>query len=94
MRNRGAVGQQRLDQLQPVAVEQQAASAIGDIFAEIGRNPLAAAGKVLGYLQQGRAEPLVDEARSLGLLERNGFTRLQIQFGRPGGLLSSQPELA
>ena len=69
MRNRGAVGEQRLDQLQPVAVEQQAASAIGDIFAEIGRNPLAAAGKVLGYLQQGRAEPLVDEARRLVFLK-------------------------
>ena len=69
MRDRGAVGDQRLDQLESVSTPQPAAETIDDIFAEISRNRSTAASKTLGYLQQGAAEPLVDEARRLVFLK-------------------------
>ncbi len=69
MLGRGAVGEQRLDQLEPATVAPPAGEEIGDIFAEIDRDRQLAASKMLGYLQRGDAEPLIDEARRLLFLK-------------------------
>ncbi len=69
MHGRGAVGEQNLEQLEPIGSEQLPGEVISDIFAEIGSDRWTAAGRVLGYLQQGPAEMLVDEARRLVFLK-------------------------
>ncbi len=69
MQGRGTVGEQAIDQLQPITSQLSPAEEISDIFSLIDSNRLVAAGKVLGYLQKASAEPLVDEARRLVFLK-------------------------
>jgi hypothetical protein len=65
MQGRGRVGDARIDQLETIPTKRSGPAAIGEIFADVNRNPKQAAGKVLSYLQQGPAQPLIDAARRL-----------------------------
>jgi hypothetical protein len=73
MRGRGQVGEQPIDQLQPLAPETKGPGAIEEIFADVGNNRLAAARKTLAYLQQenASAKALIDAARTLTFLKGN-----------------------
>jgi hypothetical protein len=68
MRGRGQVASRQLDKLDPIPTA-PTAEAIQDIFAEVNRNRSTAAGKVLGYLEQGDAVELIDAARRLVFLK-------------------------
>jgi hypothetical protein len=68
MANRGKVGELKIDELAPA----DAAPSLDDIFAEIGRDPLAATGSVLAHLQKaGDADQFIDAARVLVFLKGN-----------------------
>ena len=71
MQGRGKVGVKTLEQLQPTISQDEPTAVISDIFHDVGSDPVAAAGKVLGYLQRGSAEPLLDEARRFIFLKGN-----------------------
>jgi hypothetical protein len=68
MRGRGDVGSEQLDQLEAIPTPPTAQS-VEEIFAEINRNRATAAGKTLGYLEQGDAATLIDAARRLVFLK-------------------------
>ncbi len=60
----------RIDTLEPLAPETSGDEAVAEIFAEIGKNRLAAARKVLGYLQANPSPaPLLDAARRFVFLK-------------------------
>lgn len=69
MRGRGRVNDQKIDQLEPIALEEPTDEKLHEIFADVSRDRPTAAGKVLGYLQTDNAGPLVDEARRLVFLK-------------------------
>jgi len=72
MRGRGAVSDDRLDQLEPASVKTSGAELIGEIFHDVSADPRAAARKVLAYLGAGEpAADLVDAARRLVFLKGN-----------------------
>jgi hypothetical protein len=72
MRSRGEVGNQRLEELQPVESLPEGDDAIADIFQDVGRNSAAACRKVLAYLKGKRsAEDLITAARRLVFLKGN-----------------------
>ena len=63
----------RIDQLEPLALEKPGAQAVEEIFAEVGRDRMAAARKMLAYLKEtAAAKPLIDAARVLVFLKANG----------------------
>lgn len=68
MRGRGKVGSEQLDQLEAIPTPPTAQS-VEEIFAEINHSRATAAGKALGYLEQGDAETLIDAARRLVFLK-------------------------
>ncbi len=61
-----------LDALEPVKVDPETPSSVEEIFADVGNDSKAAAGKVLGYLDAG-GDPrrLIDAARLLVFLKGN-----------------------
>lgn len=72
MRQRGAVAEMRLDDLQPAEVRTSPADLIGDIFHDVSADPAAASRKVLAYLRGGHsAQNLIDAARRLVFLKGN-----------------------
>ncbi|MDZ4286464.1 MAG: hypothetical protein U0984_00810 [Prosthecobacter sp.] len=62
-----------IDSLEPLATEAKGDEAVAEIFAEIGKDRLKAARKVLGYLQtaDGSAKAIADAARRLIFLKGN-----------------------
>ncbi|HEY2883077.1 MAG TPA: hypothetical protein VGJ15_11600 [Pirellulales bacterium] len=70
MEKRGNVKEFHLDQLDPIHVATDNPATIDDIFADVSSDRMAAAGKVLGYLNSGgEARPLIDAARLLIFLK-------------------------
>ena len=61
-----------LDALEPIKVDPETRSSVEEIFADVGNDSKAAAGKVLGYLDAG-GDPrrLIDAARLLVFLKGN-----------------------
>ncbi|HEY2883056.1 MAG TPA: hypothetical protein VGJ15_11495, partial [Pirellulales bacterium] len=53
MTQRGKIGAERADQLEPASIDAKNPSAIEEIFAAVGRNNAEAARKVFGYLDSG-----------------------------------------
>jgi hypothetical protein len=65
-----ATGAPRIDSLDPIAPEAKGEEAVAEIFAEIGRDRLTAARKVLGYLAESPSPaPLLDAARHFVFLK-------------------------
>lgn len=61
-----------LDTIEPITPEAKGEEAVAEIFAEIGKDRLVAARKVLGYLKdQSSAQPIADAARRLVFLKGN-----------------------
>ncbi len=61
-----------IDKLEPVPLSGDGAKAVEEIFAEIGRDRQAAAGKTLAYLRaKGSAEDFLAAARRLVLVKGN-----------------------
>jgi hypothetical protein len=61
-----------IDKLEPLAPEQQGEEAVAEIFAEISKDRLKAARKVLGYLEAGGSpQAIADAARRLIFLKGN-----------------------
>jgi hypothetical protein len=72
MKRRGAVGEQKVDDLQPTAVTGSDDEVLGDIFRDVSGKPTAACQKVLAYLRDGRSpESLITAARRLVFLKGN-----------------------
>jgi hypothetical protein len=82
MTGRGKIGDTTLAQLGPETVEGEDRAAIDAIFADVSRNPMAAARKTLGYLRPeaatapaspdgAKAHALIDAARLLVFLKGN-----------------------
>lgn len=70
MQGRGQLHEATIGRLQPGAVANDGRKATEEVFAEMGRDPHAAVGKALGYLQgKGSAEDLIGHARRLVLLK-------------------------
>lgn len=70
MRGRGEVENRELDKLEPQSLPPAQDAALADIFVDVSRDQLAAAGKTLAYLQEDNpASPLIDEARRLIFLK-------------------------
>ncbi|MEX0677173.1 MAG: hypothetical protein WD063_08870, partial [Pirellulales bacterium] len=70
MGGRGKVGAQKLDELQPVSPSEAGGKAVEEIFADIGRDKMAAAGKTLAYLDaHPDPQEFVDAARLLIFLK-------------------------
>jgi hypothetical protein len=70
---RGAVADSKIEDLKPVApADSSANDSLEAIFADVSRDRMAAAGKVLGYLEaDGSAKAFVDAARRLIFLKGN-----------------------
>lgn len=61
-----------IDTLEPMATEAKGDEAVAEIFAEIGKDRLVAAKKMLGYLKEhSNAGPIADAARRLVFLKGN-----------------------
>lgn len=72
MTGRGNIKDLRIDQLEPVSLKATGAQAVEEIFAEVSRDRLTAAAKVLAYLKQNQpAKELIDAARVLVFLKGN-----------------------
>lgn len=72
MRDRGEVRDLRIDALEPESTAEGGAGAIEEIFAEAGRDRVAASRKALAYLQAGNdPKDLIDAARRLVFLKGN-----------------------
>ncbi len=72
MRGRGRVGDSQIDALEPAPLDGAGPAAVEEIFAEVGRNGMTAARKMLAYLQETKdAKPLIDAARRLIFLKGN-----------------------
>jgi hypothetical protein len=72
MRERGAVRDLRLGELEPGSPSEGGAGAIEAIFAEVSHDRMEAARKALAYLQSGRdPQALIDAARRLVFLKGN-----------------------
>lgn len=70
MEGRGALRDLHIDGLKPLPLASSGASAVEEIFAEVGRDPMASVGKALGYLQaRGAVRELTDAARHLVFLK-------------------------
>ena len=70
MRQRGAVSDMKLDQMQAAEVKSSPADLIGEIFHDVSADPSAAARKLLAYLRGGHsAQELIDAARRLVFLK-------------------------
>jgi hypothetical protein len=72
MTGRGEVKEYKLDEMQPVSLEAGGQQAVEEIFADVSRDKMKAAGKMLAYLQA-NPEPkeLIDAARVLVFLKGN-----------------------
>ena len=72
MQSRGAVADTKLTELEPAPLAATGAEAVGEIFADVKRDPMAAARKTLNYAtQHADPKPLVDAARLLVFLKGN-----------------------
>jgi hypothetical protein len=72
MTRRGNVGEQRLIEMEPQSPEAKGDGALEEIFADVSRDRMQAARKVLGYLEnEGDAVSLIDAARRLVFLKGN-----------------------
>ena len=72
MEGRGHLREMAIDRLEPIPLSGDGSKAVEEIFAEIGRDRQAAAGKTLAYLQaKGSAEDFMETARRLVLLKGN-----------------------
>jgi hypothetical protein len=74
MTRRGKIAEERLDKLEPIAVESvaDAPKVIDEIFTDVGGNNLDAARKVLGYLEAGGdPQQFIDAARVLVFMKGN-----------------------
>jgi hypothetical protein len=74
MTRRGKIAEERLDKLEPIAVESaaDAPKVIDEIFADVGSNNMDAARKVLGYLEAGGdPQQFIDAARVLVFMKGN-----------------------
>lgn len=70
MGGNGKIGQQKLDEIQPVALSSDQPTAVEEIFADISRNRLNAAGKTLSYVQSHpNPQEFIDAARLLIFLK-------------------------
>ena len=66
------IGDIRIDQFEPEDLKASGPQAIEEIFAHVGKDNLAAARKVLGYLKEQRSpKELIDAARVLIFLKGN-----------------------
>jgi hypothetical protein len=72
MGQRGSVKQARIDQLTPVPLTASGSEAVAEIFRDVGKDPAAAAGKVLAY-REAKGDPgaLMDAARLLIFFKGN-----------------------
>jgi hypothetical protein len=67
---RGGVKELNIDDLEPAGIDSNPDQAINNIFADLSREPMSAAKKVLGFLNEtGRAGELIDAARVLVFLK-------------------------
>ncbi len=72
MGSRGDVKPHKLDEMQPVSLESGGEKAIEEIFADINRDKMKAAGKTLGYLtSHPQPKEFIDAARLLIFLKGN-----------------------
>ncbi len=72
MPRRGRIGEQKIAELEPKAPQASGPEALEEIFADISRDRMQAAQKVLAYLQDGGdAQALMDAARRLVFLKGN-----------------------
>lgn len=72
MHGRGTVGNSRIDQLEAESVDGSPAKVLENIFADVSRDRMSAARKVLGYLDgHGDPKTLIDAARVLVFLKGN-----------------------
>jgi hypothetical protein len=72
MEGRGRLPETAIDRLEPIRPSGEGPKAVEEVFAEIGRDRQAAAGKTLAYLQaKGSAEDFMETARRLVLLKGN-----------------------
>jgi len=72
MEGRGHVREMPIDRLEAIPLSGDGSKAVEEVFAEIGRDRLAAAGKTLAYFQaKGSAEDFMETARRLVLLKGN-----------------------
>jgi len=70
MEGRGHLRELAIDRLEPIPLSGDGSKAVEEVFAEIGRDRQAAAGKTLAYLQaKGSAEDFMETARRLVLLK-------------------------
>ncbi len=70
MEGRGRLRETAIDRLEAVPLSGDGSKAVEEVFAEIGRDRQAAAGKTLAYLQgKGSAEDFMETARRLVLLK-------------------------
>lgn len=71
MQRRGSLAERQLDQLEPLRPADTETASLDEIFHDVTNNPLQAARKTLGYLREGSAESLVQQARRLIFLHGN-----------------------
>jgi hypothetical protein len=72
MQGRGRMGNDRIDQLEPLNPDSAGEKGIAEIFAEASRDRQTAARKALAFLGQGgRSKDLIDAARRLVFLKGN-----------------------
>jgi hypothetical protein len=72
MEGRGHLRELPIDRLEPTRLSGDSSTAIEEVFAEIGRDRQAAAGKTLAYLQsKGSVEDFMEIARRLVMLKGN-----------------------
>jgi hypothetical protein len=70
MGGRGRLGERRIDQLEAEPTKENGPKALEEIFADVSRDPMTAARKVLAYLKDNpRPEELIDAARLLIFLK-------------------------
>jgi hypothetical protein len=70
MTGRGKVGDQKIDELQPVATSEHEQQAVEEIFSDVGRDRMAAAGKTLAYVNShANPQAFIDAARVLIFLK-------------------------
>jgi hypothetical protein len=72
MTQRGTVGDQRIDQLAATALKSSGPEAVGEIFRDVGKDRVAAAGKVLAY-REAKGDPgaLMNAGRLLVFFKGN-----------------------
>ena len=95
MSGRGPLKDQDLDALAPTKIDPATPAAIDEIFADVGPDSMAAAGKVLGYLDAGGRSAAIDRRRStVDLSQGQQRPRLQVQLRGARRLLSHIARLA